>query len=103
MGFSNNYCTVLLLRSTSSFTLLTHAVHVVLASFAPSPSFLLDVFFGKYLPFFSTEVLSVRVEGGCRSNGCHGYCPGSLVAPFRFTRRIPHGFNLSFIEGIKKE
>ena len=39
---------------------------------------------------------------GCRSNGCHGYCPGSLKAPFRFTRHLPHGFNLIFIEGIKK-
>ena len=45
----------------------------------------------------------MRVPGGCRSNGCHGYCPGSLVAPFRFTRHLPRGFNLIFMEGIKKK
>ena len=50
----------------------------------------------------------MRVPGGCRSNGCLGYCPGllvagSLVGPFRFTRHLPHGFNLIFIEGIKKK
>ena len=28
--------------------------------------------------------------------------PGSLVASFRFTRNLPHGFNLIFVEGIKK-
>ena len=45
----------------------------------------------------------MRVPGGCRSNGCHGYCPGSLKAPFRFTRHLPHGFNLIFIKGFKKK
>lgn len=44
LGFSNNYCTVLLLRSITSFTLLSRAVHVALAFFAPSPSFAFDVF-----------------------------------------------------------
>ena len=44
LGFSNNNCTVLLLRSITSFTLFSRAVHVALASFAPSPSFPLDVF-----------------------------------------------------------
>ena len=44
----------------------------------------------------------MRVPGGCHSNGCHGYFPGLFVAPFRFTRHFPHGFNLIFIEGIKK-
>ena len=44
----------------------------------------------------------MRVPGGCSSNACHGYCPGLLVAPFRFTRHLPHGFNLIFMEGIKK-
>ena len=45
----------------------------------------------------------MRVPGGCRSNGCHGYCPGSLEAPFRFTRHLPHGFNLIFIKGFLKK
>ena len=45
----------------------------------------------------------MRVPGGCHSNGCHGYFPGLFVAPFRFTRHFPHGFNLIFIEGIKKK
>ena len=98
LGFSNNNCTVLLLRSITSFTLFSRAVHVALASFAPSPSFPLDVFWVRICTFLSTEVLSVRVPGGCLSNGCHGYCPGSLVAPFRFTRHLPNGFNLIFID-----
>ena len=45
----------------------------------------------------------MRVPGGCCSNGCHGYCPGSLEAPFRFTRHLLHGFNLIFIKGILKK
>ena len=45
----------------------------------------------------------MRVPGGCCSNGCHGYCLGSLEAPFRFTRHLLHGFNLIFIKGILKK
>ena len=101
LGFSS--FTVLSLVSITSLTLLSRTVHVALASFTPSlPS--LWMFFGVQCicTFLSTEVLCVRVPGGCRSNVCHGYCRGSLVAPFRFTRHFPHGFNLIFIEGIKK-
>ena len=79
-------------RTTCSFSLLCSQ------PFLPFGCFLRSI-----CTFFSTEVLSVRVPGGCRSNGWHGYCPGSLVAPFRITRQyLPHGFNLIFIEGIKK-
>ena len=79
-------------RTTCSFSLLCSQ------PFLPFGCFLRGI-----CTFFSTEVLSVRVPGGCRSNGWHGYCPGSLVAPFRITRQyLPHGFNLIFIEGIKK-
>ena len=49
LGFSN--FTVLSLGSITSLMLLSRAVHVALASFAPSPSFPLDAF-GKYLHIF---------------------------------------------------
>ena len=39
---------------------------------------------------FSTEVFSVTVQGGCCSQGCHGYLIGSLAAPFCFTRHLHH-------------
>ena len=42
LGFSN--FTVLSLGSITSLTLLSHVVHVALASLTPSPSFPLDVF-----------------------------------------------------------
>ena len=45
----------------------------------------------------------MRVPGGCLLNGFHGHFPGSLVAPaLRFTRHLPYGLNLIFIEGILK-
>ena len=38
----------------------------------------------------STEVLSVMVPGGCRSQRCHGYPLRWLAAAFRFFRHLPH-------------
>ena len=38
----------------------------------------------------STEVLSVTMPGGCRSQGCHGYLTRSLAAPSNFLRHPPH-------------
>ena len=87
----NHFAHVAFTRTTCSFSLLCSQ------PFLPFGCFLVSI-----CTFFSTEVLSVRVPGGCRSNGCHGYCPGLLKAPFRFTRHLPHGFNLIFIEGIYK-
>ena len=73
---------------------VNHLAHIAFACssyscFAPSPPFPLDAL-RKVSAHFSTEVLSVMVPGGCHSQGFHGYFLGSLVAPFGFTRHLPH-------------
>ena len=50
----------------------------------------------------------MMVPGGCRSQDFHGYFLGSLVAPFGFTRHLPHthlqcmsiGLIISYKKGV---
>ena len=95
--------TVLSLGSITLLTLLSLAVHIALASFAPSPSFPLNIFWGTmYLHIFLHWGSQCEVAWWVPLKWLSCYCPGSLVALFRFTRNLPHGFNLTFTEGIKK-
>ena len=96
LGFSralhfNNFI-VFSLRSI--FLLMLLLWPVAWAIFAPS-LFLSSGCFWQVCMYIFTDVLSVMVPGGCRSQGCHGYLLGVLMAPFSFTRHFPHTHLLS--------
>ena len=75
-------------KSIILLTLLLLAVVVVFCLPSTLPPFWM--LFLVSICTFSTEVFSVMVRGGCRSQGCHGYLLGSLAAPFCFSRHLPH-------------
>ena len=46
---------------------------------------------GAHAHYSKPVPLKSLMSSGCGSQGCHGYLPGSLAAPFSFTR---HGTTL---------